>query len=60
MRSVNYEVKTAEGATFQTMDYTRARQGGNRIVKTYLSDIDEKTDKQKKRQHERVNKLKRG
>ena len=44
MRSVNYEVKTADGATFQTMDYTLATQGGNRIVKTYLSDIDEKTD----------------
>ena len=60
MRSVNYEVKTADGATFQTMDYTLTTQDGNRIVKTYLSDIDEKTEKQKKRQRERVNKLKRG
>ena len=60
MRSVNYEVKTADGATFHTMDYTLATQSGNRIVKTYLSDIDEKTEKQKKRQRERVNKLKRG
>ena len=60
MRSVNYEVKTADGATFQTMDYTLTTRGGNRIVKTYLSDIDEKTEKQKKRQRERVNKLKRG
>ena len=56
MRSVNYEVKTADGATFQTMDYTLTTQGGNRIVKTYRSDIDEKTEKQKKRQRERVNK----
>ena len=60
MRSVNYEVKIADGATFQTMDYTLATQSRNRIVKTYLSDIDEKTEKQKKRQRERVNKLKRG
>ena len=60
MRSVNYEVKTADGATFQTMNYTLTTQGGNRIVKTYLSDIDEKTEKQKKRQRERVNKIKRG
>ena len=60
MRSVNYEVKTADGATFQTMDYTLATKDGNRIIKTYLSDIDEKTEKQKKRQRERVNKLKRG
>lgn len=46
MRRVNYIV---EGAFefFSTTDYEKATYNGNRIVSTYLTDVDETTDKQK-------------
>lgn len=47
MRRVNYKVMDVNGVVFDTTDYERATMAGNRIVATYLTDVDETTDKQK-------------
>lgn len=58
MRSVNYEVRTAEGATFFTASYTDAIEKGNRILKTFFVNIDEKSDKEKEWLKNRAEKIK--
>ena len=46
MRRVNYEV-VANGQTFYTTSYAEATKPGNRIVRTLLEQVDEKTPEQK-------------
>lgn len=46
MRRVNYIVESAF-EFFSTTDYEKATCNGNRIVSTYLTDIDETTDKRR-------------
>ena len=40
MRRVNYKVMDTNGVVFDTTDYERATMAGNRIVATYLTDVD--------------------
>ena len=48
MRKMNYKAVRADGTEFITTSYSEATEGGNRITETYLTDLDERTDKQKK------------
>jgi len=43
MRRVNYKVKNQFGETFFTTNYTVATQNDNRIVRTFLTEVDEKS-----------------
>ncbi len=45
MRRVNYKVMGTNGVVFDTTDYERATMAGNRIVATYLTDVDLTSDK---------------
>ena len=45
MRRVNYKVMDTNGVVFDTTDYERATMTGNRIVTTYLTDVDITSDK---------------
>ena len=47
MRRVNYKVMDTNGVVFDTTDYERATVAGNRIVATYLTDVDITPDKAK-------------
>ena len=47
MRRVNYKVMDVNGVVFDTTDYERAIMAGNRIVATYLTDVDLTTEKAK-------------
>ena len=47
MRKVNYRVRKVDGTEFHTTSYREATNGGNRIEKTYLTEIDERTEEQK-------------
>lgn len=47
MRKINYDVINADGATFQTTSYFEAIKSGNHVIKTYLTEIDDRTDKEK-------------
>ena len=47
MRKMNYKAVRADGTEFITTSYREATEGGNRITETYLTDLDERTDKQK-------------
>ena len=58
MRRVSYKVKTADGTKFTT-SYKEATEGGNRIVKTYLTEVDLTPDKVKEARSKRVAKLNR-
>ena len=49
MRKVNYKVRRADGTEFHTTSYKEATGDGNRIEKTYLTKIDERTKEQKER-----------
>ena len=55
---INYEVRTAEGANFFTVSYTDAIRKGNRILKTFFVNIDEKSDKEKEWLKNRAEKIK--
>lgn len=46
MRKLNYLVERANGETFQTSSYAEAKESGNRILKTFLTPIDDKTPEQ--------------
>ena len=50
MRLVHYIVKKADKTQFETTSYAVATKDGNHIIKTFLTDIDETTDKQKDEQ----------
>lgn len=45
MRRVNYKVIDTNGVVFDTTDYERTTIAGNRIVATYLTDVDLTSDK---------------
>ena len=47
MRRVNYKVMDTNGVVFDTTNYERATMAGNRIVATYLTDVDLTTEKAK-------------
>ena len=49
MRRVNYRVRKADGTEFYTTNYKEATDCGNYIKETYLTEINEKTEKQKER-----------
>ena len=39
MRKVNYTVRRKDGSEFVTTDYSLATENGNRITKTFLTEI---------------------
>ena len=39
MRKVNYTVRKNDGSEFVTTDYSLATENGNRIIKTFLTEI---------------------
>ena len=43
MRKVNYTVKKNDGSEFATTDYNLATENGNRIIKTFLTEIKNET-----------------
>lgn len=43
MRKVNYTVRKNDGSEFVTADYSLATENGNRIVKTFLTEIKNET-----------------
>lgn len=47
MRKVNYIVKKIDGTEFTTTNYAEATTDGNRISKTFLSEIKEESPKAK-------------
>ena len=47
MRRVMYKARKADGTEFYTTSYREATNSGDRIEKTYLTDADERTEKQK-------------
>ena len=49
MRKVNYTVRQADGSKFNTTDYSKATTDGNRIVETFLTEVDETTEEQQAR-----------
>ena len=50
MRLVHYIVENADKTQFETTSYAVATKDGNHIIKTFLTDIDETTDKQRDEQ----------
>jgi hypothetical protein len=57
MRAVHYIVRNAKG-TFHTENYMDATAEGNRILKVYLTDVDEKSGAEREYERARVAKLK--
>lgn len=57
MRTLNYKVRTENGFEFATTDYTLAVKGGNRILETYFTEVNEKTSKESERAEARVRKV---
>lgn len=49
MRKVNYIVKQANGSKFNTTDYSKATANGNRIIETFLTEVDETTEKSREK-----------
>lgn len=43
MRKVNYTVRRNDGSEFVTADYSLATENGNRIIKTFLTEIKNET-----------------
>ncbi len=56
MRMVYYKAKRADGSIFHTYSYAEATNGGNHIVKTCLTDMDDRTDVEKKTAQEHARK----
>ena len=57
MRKLMYEVKTVNGATFNTSSYAEATTGGNKIKRTYLESVDTRTEKEIAETVKRANKV---
>lgn len=57
MRKVSYKVIRADDTEFYTTNYGEATSGGNRIVQTYLTEIDERTQEQKERMKARARRI---
>jgi len=58
MRKVNYTVERKDGTMFNTTSYEVATQGGNRIRKTFLTPIEDRTEEQIEKQRKRAQKIK--
>lgn len=58
MREVNYTVKDANGKTFHTKNYMDATAPGTRIMKIYLTDVDETSKEMRDYTADRITKLK--
>ena len=43
MRKVNYTVRRKDSSEFVTTDYSLATENGNRIIKTFLTEIKNET-----------------
>lgn len=56
MRRVNYKVRRGN-ETFVTTSYTEATADGVRIVETFLTEVDERTEKEKEYARTRVHKI---
>lgn len=56
MRRVNYKVRRGN-ETFVTTSYTEATVDGARIVETFLTEVDERTEKEKEYARTRVRKI---
>lgn len=56
MRMVYYKVKRTDGSIFHTYSYAVATNNGNRIIKTCLTNLDDRTDAEKKTAQEHVRK----
>lgn len=57
MRKVSYRAIRIDGTEFHTTSYREATKGGNRIVQTYLTEIDERTQEQKERMKARARRI---
>lgn len=57
MRKVNYLVIREDGTLFQTTHYTEAKKGGNRILETFLTPIDEKKTEQRDKERAHAQKI---
>ena len=57
MRKVMYKARKADGTKFYTTSYREATNSGDRIEKTYLTDADERTEKQKEWTRTRARKI---
>ena len=47
MRLVNYKVMNVYGNEFETTSYNVAKKDGNIILKTFLTEVDETTEKKR-------------
>ena len=57
MRMVNYEAVTAEGKNFYTSNYKEATRNGNHIIRTFLTELDTRTEKEKEATRKRAEKF---
>lgn len=57
MRKVNYIVKKIDGTEFTTTNYAEATIDGNRISKTFLSEIKEESPKDKEWMREHAQRI---
>lgn len=58
MREVNYTAKDENGKIFRTKNYMDATTPGNRILRVYLTDVDETSKEMREYCSKRVDKLK--
>lgn len=58
MREVNYTVKDENGKLFHTKNYMDATAPGNRILRVFLTDVDETSKEMHEYSAERITKLK--
>ena len=56
MRMIYYKVRRTDGSIFHTYSYAAATNNGNRIIKTCLTDLDDRTDAEKKTAQEHARK----
>lgn len=57
MKKINYEVEKNNGLKFYTSDYEEANKIG-KIIRTYFTEIDERSEKTKERMQEHAKKIK--
>ena len=57
MKKINYEVEKNNGLKFYTSDYEEANKVG-KIVRTYFTEIDERSENKRERMLEHTKKIK--
>ena len=57
MRKLNYEAVAPNGNKFITTSFTEATKNGSKISRTFLTDIDLRSDKEKEAQNKRALKV---